>query len=120
MPDTNFELAPPARDVGGLHAVPIDIQSINARLVFDGATHVSTGDATLQFIMGPENGCPIFDLRQTITGVWLDGAVVPVAQAALHDFGGGAGADLRVLAQVLTAGMPWSGRSSRRSRPPCR
>ena len=26
MPDTNFDLAPPAADVDGLHAVPIDIQ----------------------------------------------------------------------------------------------
>lgn len=104
MVNTNFDLAPPARDVDGLHAVPIDILRVTARLTFDGATQTSAGDATLDFIMGPENGCPIFDLRQTITGVWLDGTPVPVAQAASHNFGGGAGAELRVLAQVVTAG----------------
>jgi hypothetical protein len=104
MSDTNFELAPPGRDVDGLHAVPIDIQRITAHLVFDGATQASTGDATLEFTAGTEDGCPIFDLRQTITGVWLDGAPVAVAKAASHDFGGGSGAGMRVLAQVLTAG----------------
>jgi hypothetical protein len=102
--NTNFDLAPPARDVDGLHAVPIDILRITARLTFDAATQTSTGDATLDFVMGRENGCPIFDLRQTITGVWLDGAAVPTTQAASHDFGGGAGAELRVLAQTVTAG----------------
>ena len=38
MPDTNFDLAPPAHDVDGLHAAPIDIQSISARLAFDGVS----------------------------------------------------------------------------------
>ena len=64
---TNFDLAPPAKDVDGLHAVPIDIQQIHALLEFDASTQTGAGDATLEFVMGPEAGCPIFDLRQTIT-----------------------------------------------------
>jgi hypothetical protein len=101
---TNFALAPPAKVVDGLTAAPIDIQRITASLVFDGATRSGSGDATLEFVTGPQAGSPIFDLRQTITGAWLDGAPVPVAQVAHHDFGGGADAALRVLAATLLAG----------------
>jgi hypothetical protein len=108
VPDTNFVIAPPPRDVDGLHAVPIDIQRISARLTFDGATQTSAGDATVDFTMGVEDGCPVFDLRQTITGVWLDGNPVPVSSVSLHDFGGGTGAELRILQQVLSAGSAHS------------
>lgn len=100
---TNFDLAPPGKTVDGLPAVPIDIQHISASLIFDGATSSATGDATLDFIVGPGGGCPIFDLRQTITAVWLDGAPLSVADVALHDFGGGTGAELRIVNSVLAA-----------------
>ncbi|MCL6505822.1 MAG: HAD hydrolase-like protein [Bryobacteraceae bacterium] len=105
---TNLDLAPPPRLVDGLWAVPIDIQSIAATLIFDGATSSGTGDATMAFQVGPHGGNPIFDLRQSITGVWLDGASVPVSQAAHHDFGGGSNAELRVLEQLLEAGSTHS------------
>lgn len=88
----------------GLVAVPVDIQQITASLIFDGATTSGQGDATLEFITGPQNGNPIFDLRQTITAAWLDGAPLPVAKLAHHDFGGGADAQLRIVESVLTAG----------------
>ena len=88
---TNFDLAPPGKTVDGLAAVPIDIQHIIATLMFDGATSSGTGDATIDFVVGPGGGCPIFDLRQTITAAWLDGAPLLLADVALHDFGGGAG-----------------------------
>jgi len=101
---TNFDLAPPAKTVDGLNAVPIDIQHITAALIFDGATSSGTGDATLDFIVGPAGGCPVFDLRQTITAVWLDGVPLAVADVALHDFGGGVGAELRVVNSVVAAG----------------
>ncbi len=86
---TNFDLAPPPKTVDGLLAVPIDISTITARLRFDGATSTGTGDATIDFVVGPSAGSPIFDLRQTVTNAWLDGAPVPLAQVAHHDFGGG-------------------------------
>jgi hypothetical protein len=100
---TNFDLAPPGKNVDGLAAVPIDIQHITASLTFDGATSSGIGDATIDFIVGPGGGCPIFDLRQTITAVWLDGAPLAVADVALHDFGGGPGAELRVVNSILAA-----------------
>jgi hypothetical protein len=105
---TNFDLAPPSKTVDGLAAVPIDIQHISATLIFDGATSSGTGDATIDFIVGPGGGCPIFDLRQTIAWVSLDGAPLTPGDVALHDFGGGAGAELRVLQQNLAAGSSHS------------
>jgi hypothetical protein len=101
---TNFDLAPPGKTVDGLAAVPIDIQHVTAKLTFDGATSTGTGDATVDFVVGPAGGCPIFDLRQTITAVWLDGTPLTPNQVAHHDFGGGPGAELRVVDSVLAAG----------------
>ena len=98
MPTTNFDLAPPGKTVDGLAAVPMDIQQITAALTFDGATSSGTGDATIDFVVGPGGGCPIFDLRQTVTAAWLDGVPLALAQVALHDFGGGVGAELRIVA----------------------
>src|SRR5712691_9101834 len=100
----NFDLAPPAKTVDGLVAVPIDIQKITASLIFDGATSSGKGDATVEFTTGPQNGNPIFDLRQTITAAWLDGASLPVAQLAHHDFGGGTDAELRIVESILPSG----------------
>ena len=107
---TNFHLAPPAKIVDGLTAVPIDIQAINAALVFDGSTGTAIGDATIDFIMGPQNGNPIFDLRQTITGAWLDGVSIHVSKLAHHDFGGGIEAELRIIESNL---LPSSAHSLR-------
>ena len=104
MSNTNFDLAPPVQTVDGLVAVPIDIQLITATLTFDGSTSTGSGDATLEFTMGLADGNPIFDLRQTITEVWLDGVSLPVASVAHHDFGGGTNADLRIVESVLPAG----------------
>jgi hypothetical protein len=106
MPETNFDLAPPSKTVDGIKAVPIDIQRVTAALTFDGATSSGVGDATLEFITGAESGCPIFDLRQTLTGATLDGSALPVAKLAHHDFGGGPNAQLRVVESVLAPGTP--------------
>ena len=104
MATTNFDLAPPVKVVDGLTAVPIDIQKITAALTFDGGTSTGSGDATLEFTTGPSDGSPIFDLRQTVTAAWLDDAPLTVASVAHHDFGGGAQAQLRVVASTLAAG----------------
>jgi len=104
MSDTNLDLAPPVVIVDGLTAVPIDIERITASLTFDSATSTGSGDATLEFTMGPQDGNPIFDLRQTLTAAWLDGVPLAVDQLAHHDFGGGSYADLRVVEALAAAG----------------
>lgn len=103
MPGLNFDLAPPAKTVDGLLAVPIDIQSITASLIFDGSTSKANGEATIQFTTGLQAGNPVFDLRQTITGASLDGSSLPVAKLAHHDFGGGENTQMRILESVLPA-----------------
>ena len=108
MPFTQFDLAPPATTVDGLAAVPIDIQHIDAILRFDGAAAATAGDARVDFVVGPSGGCPIFDLRQTITAAWLDGIPLAIADIAHHDFGGGPGAALRVVETPLAAGSAHS------------
>jgi hypothetical protein len=102
-PNSSLALAPPPKLVDGLWAVPMDIVRIDASLLFDAATQQISGDASLEFRLGQHAGCPLFDLRQTVTGAWLDGAVVALADIASHDFGGGANANLRVLNRVLDA-----------------
>lgn len=105
---TNFHLAPPGKMVDGLWAVPIDIQRITATLRFDGSTSSGTGEATITFRMGRQAGNPIFDLRQTITAAWLDGASMPITQLAHHNFGGGSQADMRIVEALLAAGSTHS------------
>ena len=100
----NFHLAPPARRVDGLLAVPIDIESIDASFVFEASTSAATAEATITYTVGPVAGNPIFDLRQTITHAWLDGEPFPVARLAHHGFGTGAFTDLRVIEAEQAAG----------------
>lgn len=101
---TNFHLAPPPKTVDGLAAVPIDIQTIDAVFVFDGAASAATGDATISYTVGPTPGNPVFDLRQDIGSAWLDGAPFPAAQLAHHAFGSDSFTDLRVIEAVQSAG----------------
>ncbi|RJX27385.1 MAG: hypothetical protein C4531_14000 [Desulfurivibrio sp.] len=101
---TNLELAPRPKAVDGLWAVPVDISRITATLTFNAAAATGTGSALLEFRLGRHSGNPVFDLRQTITGLWLDGDAIPPGQAGHHDMGGGPNAELRVLERVLAAG----------------
>lgn len=101
---TNFAIAPPPRTVDGLLAVPIDISAIDAHFVFDGAASSASADATITYTVGPTAGNPIFDLRQTITGAWLDGVAFAPAQLAHHAFGSGTFTDLRVVESIQPAG----------------
>ena len=100
---TNFHLAPAAKTVDGLLAVPMDIQHLQASFVFDAASRITSVIATITFITGHRNGCPVFDLRQTILSAHLDGAAIPVANLAHHDFAGGINAELRIINQLLPA-----------------
>lgn len=42
----NFDLAPPAKTVDGLNAVPIDISRIDASLTFDASTKTGSVDVS--------------------------------------------------------------------------
>jgi hypothetical protein len=90
--------------VDGATAVPVDIARIDGALVFDCDAGIGRGDATVAFVVGPTAGRPILDLRQNVTGVWLDGRALDPSDLALHDVGGGADAEVRILARHLRAG----------------
>jgi len=100
----NFHLAPPAKTVDGLLAVPIDIELIVAVLTFDGSTETASADATITYAVGPTAGKTIFDLRQDITQAWLDSVLFPIAQLAHHNFGAGPFTDLRVVEAAQAVG----------------
>ena len=92
-----FRHAPPVVTINSLQAVPIDITNVTASFIFDAATLTAMADATMSFVMGPQTGHPVFDLRQTITDAWLDGASTAASDLAHHDFGGGPDAELRII-----------------------
>lgn len=99
----DLKLAPPAMDVDGLRAVPIDIQRVDAKVVLDATAGTASVKVAMHFIMGTSNGYPIFDLRQKIVGATLNGVEVSPTKMAHHDFGGGANAELRVIEVMLPA-----------------
>ena len=47
---------------------PIDVSAIDARLRFNGAASVATGDATLTFVVAPVAARPMLDLLATLAG----------------------------------------------------
>jgi hypothetical protein len=101
---TNFDLAPPAVALPGGSAVPIDIQAVDAAVTIDAAAGTAGAQATVTFVTGPVSGKPVFDLRQPITSLVLDGAALAATAAPLTDLGGGADAQMRVLDAVLAPG----------------
>src|SRR5687767_8136121 len=66
-PGPDMLLAPQPAAVGlGMPAVPIDIASVQAKIVFDFDTQTASVEAVMQFEMGAVDGYPIFDLRQDV------------------------------------------------------
>ena len=101
MVDVDAPPPPPVELGGGQVAVPIDVQSLDAILHFDCETRTATAEATLRFRTGEVDGRPVFDLRQAIGGVGLDGRAVESPQV---DLGGGEGAEMRAVGADLPAG----------------
>lgn len=88
----------------GLTAVPMHVEQVQASVLFDAANQSAQCTAEMQFRVGPEAGCPYFDLRQEIGMAALDGLSIPASELAHHDLGGGSNAELRVLERWLAAG----------------
>ena len=94
---------PPVETVDGLVAVPIDITTVDAKVVIDAATKTALAEATMLFRTGSQDGHPIFDLRQEVVTATLDGTPVDPLELALHDFGLGLDFGLRILERELPA-----------------
>ncbi|MBM3239401.1 hypothetical protein FJZ31_24175 [Candidatus Poribacteria bacterium] len=88
----NLLLAPAVKIVDGLVAVPIDIQQLDVRVLFDMATHRAKVEAILRFLIGNTDGNPIFDLRQDIQEAYLNGVPISTNKLQHHDFGAAVGA----------------------------
>jgi hypothetical protein len=58
--------------------VPIDIQSLDAEVFFNVASHTADVTARMKFRVGNNSGRPIFDLLQNIDSARLDGSNVAV------------------------------------------
>jgi hypothetical protein len=102
--DGDLRYSPPATAVDGLIAVPIDIERLEARVVFDLAARSAQAEATMLFRAGSQDGHPMFDMRQGVWQAWLDGTTLPPGSLRHHDLGGGRGAEMRVLERELPAG----------------
>jgi len=100
--DRGIAYAPAPTEIDGLLATPIDVLSVTATAVFDLKAAKATADATMSFRMSA-TGMPVFDLRQDIGKVWLDGQEVDPQSMAAHDFGPGA-STMRILETTLEAG----------------
>lgn len=99
-----FRNAPPPTAVDGLLAVPIHIQNLTARVTLDGAALTATADVTMTYVVGPTDGSPLFDLRQSISECWLDGVWIDPALVSSHDVGAGSFSAIRVIEPVQAAG----------------
>lgn len=104
MPAANFRLAPPPTTIDGLQAVPVDFGDLRASVSFDGAASSAEVDATVTYSVGPDAGCPLFDLRQSIGEAWLDGAPLDPGMLVSHEVGLGPLSSIRVLDAVQPAG----------------
>lgn len=94
---------PAPREVDGLTAVPINIHSVTAVVVFDLDTNKAKATAEMVFEMTGDGGMPVFDLRQKIDSATLDGEAIPVEELAAHEFGKLSGT-MRILERELQPG----------------
>jgi hypothetical protein len=109
---TNFHLAPPAKTVDGLLAVPIDIDAIDAVVTFDGAAQTGAASATITYTVGPTAGKGL-DHRQSVKNATISitsarHGVIPVENARPRAGGSGR--------SVLGASASRAARSRRRRR----
>ena len=82
----------------------MDVEQVSARLTFDVAARQASVEATIDFTVGPADGCPVLDLRQAVDSLVLDSAPLTPDVWPHRDLGGGPGAEMRVLDRVLAAG----------------
>lgn len=72
--DAGWPLDLPEFAIDGVRATPVDVLSLDASVVFDTEAGEARATAVMRFQTGPDSGAPIFDLRQTIDSLRLDGA----------------------------------------------
>jgi hypothetical protein len=119
VPPADFRLAPKPTTIDGLQAVPVDFGDLHATITLDGAASSAQVDATLTYTVGPDAGCPLFDVRQSIGQAWLDAVPVDPSMLAPHYAGLGALSSIRIVdASSPPARCTRCGSPTRSMRPP--
>ncbi len=101
-PNDDKAKAPPPLEVDGLVGMPIDILSVRGEILFDGASRSARATAVMEFEMTGD-GMPLFDLRQEIERLVVNGVEVEAELAAAHQVSHACGT-MRILQQELPAG----------------
>ena len=94
---------PPIRVDDGRVAVPIHIRNVAVSVVLDARGGVGQAEALMQYRLGPHTGCPLFDLRQEVDQVWIDGRSATRESVGSVDVGEGPYATIRVLDRPQSA-----------------
>lgn len=92
-----FEHAPAPTVVEGLLAVPVHVLGLRARVVLDAHAGAGRVQALLRYRVGPTSGCPVFDLRQPVDRVRLDGRALAPEHVRPRSVGAEPYATVRVL-----------------------
>jgi len=103
LPGNDKDKAPPPLEIDGLVGMPIDIQSVSSRIVFDLDKQEARTVSTMVFEMTAD-GMPLFDLRQDIDKATFNGEAVDVAKLAQHTPGKTSG-PIRILEVEAAAGI---------------
>lgn len=82
-----FRDAPPPTRVGGRKAVPVHIVGLDVELQMDTTHSTARVDATMTYRLGPHDGHPVFDLRQSVEQCWIDGVPFDPSVLAKWDAG---------------------------------
>jgi hypothetical protein len=103
QPDTHY--APPPLEVDGVVGIPIDISKLEASIVLDVAKKAAATTADMHFELTAD-GMPLFDLRQDVAKLSLNGMKLDPALLGTHSAGPG-GSTMRILHQELKAGQSY-------------
>lgn len=87
MEAVDFETAPRPTRLGGWLLVPIHIADLRAIVTVDAERAQASVDTTMTYVVGPADGNPFFDLRQSVEHCWIDGVPVDPVEIAAHDVG---------------------------------
>ena len=98
--DGDWPVDLPSLTIGGVEGHAINVESLEAEVVLDTASQQTKVRAKLGFQMNFEAGAPIFDLRQTVSALSLDGEEIDISRLVTEDLGDNTG-----LLSVLDADL---------------
>lgn len=101
--DTHY--APPPLQVDDVVGIPIDISKVEASVVLDISKKSAPSAADMYFELSAD-GMPLFDFRQEVKKMTLNGVKLDPALLGTHSAGAG-GSTMRILHKELKAGQKY-------------